>query len=166
MNAMEIRRRLLDSSLSWASEPLYIYQSGDESFKNCTHRSETYEGLLGTTYDACSISFDDSYFKVNPSSHQNATNTIYYFYLDVTRYKKIIVKAFAANTDVSEARVGVFETDGLKSSSFNDENSVEIKQGFSPKEYEFDVEDFKGTRVLAIREKNFSAGMYYEIRME
>jgi len=65
---------------------------------------------------------------------------------------------------------GMSVEEAIKRAGYENESFFRKKfkaiYGLSPKEYEFDVEDFKGTRVLAIREKNFSAGMYYEIRME
>ena len=173
---MNTRRRMLEALSSFATEPLYIYQSGDTSFKNCTHRSETYEGLIpGAIYDAVTISFKDKYFGIVPSSHQNAHDTIYYFYLDVTRYRKIVVKALRTTSGEQDTmvdpRVGVFDSDGLKRSSFTDENSKEVTKhdifGFvDPEELVFDVTELKGTKVLAFKEYNWSAGAYYEIRME
>lgn len=166
---MKTRRRMFESLSSF--EPLYIYQSGDTDFKNCTHRSETYEGLIpGTVYDVCSIAFGEECFEIENSAHQNATNRIYYLYLDVTRYKKIIVEGYNPNTssDLGESRVGVFSSDGLKERDFTEETSKKIGWSFSePNRYEFDVENLKETRVLAFcNTSRYAEPKIYEIRME
>ena len=173
---MSVRRRMLESAVSFASEPLYIYQSGDKSFKNCTHRAEKYKNLIGAEENAINIYFEDKYFGFTPSSHQNADDlSVYYLYLDVTRYKKIVVKALritSGDIDKSvEPRVGVFDSDGLKCSVFTDENSLEVTKhdifGVSePEELAFDVKEMKGTKILAFSEENYRGGAYFEIRME
>lgn len=167
---MSARRRMLEGAVSFASEPLYIYQSGDTDLKNCTHRSETFQSLVGATMNACEIDFDEKYFEILNSSHQNATNRIYYLYLDVTRYKKIIVKGINPNTsnDLGESRVGVFSSDGLKERDFTEETSQKIGLNlFESNTYEFDVEKLKGTQVLAFcNTSRYAEPQIYEIRME
>ena len=162
---------MLEGAVSFASKPFYIYQSGDTSFKNCTHRSEKYNGLIpGTTYDACSIVFKEEYFTIENSVHQNATNRVYYFYMDVTNYKKIVVMGYnpSPSYELGETRVGVFSSYGLKEKDFTDETSKKIAWSFSePDRYEFDVEDLNGTQVLAFcNSRRYVDLKIYEIRIE
>ena len=174
---MIARRRMLESLSSFASEPLYIYRGG-EVIENCTHRSETFEGLIpGTIYDACDLYFGDDligdYFYLNASNHQNAFNkTVYYFYLDVTRYKKIILRCKESvkqdGTQRGAIRVGVFDRDGLLLSDFTEENSKEVPEVLLyPENIEFDVTNLKGKKVLAFGLEEIAGRPFvYELRME
>lgn len=164
---MKTRRRMLEVLFDFASEPLYIYKGGEEAFQNCTHRSETYQGLLGATYDVCSIRFNNDYFSIESSNHQNADDRIYYFYLDAARYKKVVVKVYTTYME-GETRFGVFDHDGLKKNSFTEENSKAIGLWIDgPREFEFDITEAKGTKILAFcMSSNYCNPMIYEIRME
>ena len=156
---MIARRRMLESLSSFASEPLYIYRGG-EVIENCTHRSETFEGLIpGTIYDACDLYFGDDLIGD-------------YFYLDVTRYKKIILRCKESvkqdGTQRGAIRVGVFDRDGLLLSDFTEENSKEVPEVLLyPENIEFDVTNLKGKKVLAFGLEEIAGRPFvYELRME
>lgn len=150
----ETRRRMLMASEK--VERLYIYKQGNSGFENCTY--STYKSFLG---DSMKIEFNYSGYKSAALMKGSGTKGRVYFYIDVTKYKNIIIE-------------GYHSTKGKDSDFFGFSENVDISTALKETQittdktnpmgiYEFDVSDKTGGIIFAY-ERN-SEGTFFIVNM-